>query len=67
MRQLSGTDLESVLQLDPVLPSHLDDHVQLALHLLELVAQRLQGGVVERLCIKERVLQYHLHLALAAI
>ena len=53
-----------VLQLDPVHQPHLYDQVQLAPHLLDLVANRLQGGVVEGLGIEEQVLQYHVHLAL---
>eukprot|EP00964_Phaeocystis_antarctica_P012812 scaffold7026_cov65-Phaeocystis_antarctica.AAC.11 len=47
-----------------MLEPHLDHHVQLASHLLDLVTHQLQGGVVEGLCIEERVLQYHVHLAL---
>eukprot|EP00964_Phaeocystis_antarctica_P038154 scaffold21836_cov51-Phaeocystis_antarctica.AAC.1 len=47
-----------------MLQSHLDHQVQLAPHLLELVAHRLQAGVVQSLRIEERVLEHHLHLAL---
>eukprot|EP00964_Phaeocystis_antarctica_P066644 scaffold40310_cov54-Phaeocystis_antarctica.AAC.1 len=61
---MSGTNLACVLQLDPVLEPHLDHHVQLTHCVRELVAHQLQGGVVEGLCIEERVLQYHVHLAL---
>ena len=61
---MSGTNLACVLQLDPVLEPHLDHHVQLDPHVFDLVAHRLQGGVVEGLCVEEWVLQYNLHLAL---
>eukprot|EP00964_Phaeocystis_antarctica_P115230 scaffold79193_cov63-Phaeocystis_antarctica.AAC.3 len=60
----SGTNLACVLQLNPVLQPHLDHHVQLDPHLFDLIAHRLQGGIIEGFCIEERVLQYHVHLAL---
>jgi hypothetical protein len=64
---MSGTNLARVLQLDPVHQPHLDDQVQLAPHLLDLIAHRLQNGVIEGLSSEKRMLQHHVHLALDSV